>query len=378
MTTVFEELSADRAQTHALIIGVGAYPHLRDGTGKKLDNDMGLKQLTSPPVSAMSLVELLMERYVAPAEPAPLGSVELLLSPAPGQALVHPFGDVQRATLSNIKTAFDAWSDRCDPHEGNVGLFYFGGHGVQKEDLALLAEDFGANPHRLFENAINLEKMIQGMASCKARVQCYFADACRQIPSDVLDHISIEYAQVLRDADIRDLRADAPIIYATGFGEKAYGAPGQRTKYMEALVRVLKGAGAIQRPDGTWAITTGSVGEAMFEIVPRQRGGPSQQCRAAGERQGGIVRRLDGPPLVPTRILCTPKEAAALAKLSLESKDASVRIDRDSEDEIWEVELHPGDYKASVYFEPNSGYSDTAGDLFAWPPCRDLELRVVP
>ena len=108
----FERPSATPG-THALIIGVGGYPHLPGGTGPTIaDPTMfaGLTQLTSPPASAVALAEWLVaadaERWVAP-----LASVDLLVSPHPAYPEVGA-GTVE-PTIANIGTAYRAWRQRA-------------------------------------------------------------------------------------------------------------------------------------------------------------------------------------------------------------------------------------------------------------------------
>ena len=70
-----------RPATHALIIGIGCYRHLVDGTDTRdaLPQQVGtLKQLTGAPRSALAFTELAIA--AAGSWRAPLGSVELLLT----------------------------------------------------------------------------------------------------------------------------------------------------------------------------------------------------------------------------------------------------------------------------------------------------------
>ena len=80
--------------------------------------------------------------------------------------------NVERATLDNIKVAFNRWYARCHAHAGNVAIFYFSGHGLEKEFQLLLAEDF-ADPttNNLWERAINFNQSWYGMGECKAVTQ---------------------------------------------------------------------------------------------------------------------------------------------------------------------------------------------------------------
>src|SRR5688572_29148314 len=55
--------------THALVIGVGAYPHLNGGSGRLSPQHDGMEQLTSPPISARQFASWLMSEFNHPQKP---------------------------------------------------------------------------------------------------------------------------------------------------------------------------------------------------------------------------------------------------------------------------------------------------------------------
>jgi hypothetical protein len=115
------------AQTHVFIIGVGGYPYLAGGTQEKaqiLDGAKQLKQLSSPQVSVESFYNTVMDLHKTHAWMKPLGSIELLLSPAPGGKQVFGGAVQQPATIANIKAAYWKWKTRCDTI--GHGLFIYG------------------------------------------------------------------------------------------------------------------------------------------------------------------------------------------------------------------------------------------------------------
>jgi hypothetical protein len=61
---VHEEAVAEPA-THAIVVGVGAYPHLNGGTGVLTPDHDGMGQLSSPPVSAHMFAAWLIESLSA-------------------------------------------------------------------------------------------------------------------------------------------------------------------------------------------------------------------------------------------------------------------------------------------------------------------------
>lgn len=83
MSLIYRDISlvANQPQTHAIIIGVGDYPHLRNGSAfreRPATSTMGLGQLTSSPISAKAFSDWMVNNFNNPN--APLGTVELLLS----------------------------------------------------------------------------------------------------------------------------------------------------------------------------------------------------------------------------------------------------------------------------------------------------------
>ena len=71
-------------RTHALVIGIGGYEHLRGGAGAPLPNLLqygNLGQLTSPARSALTIADALQSSMLD--WQVPLGTVDLLVSTAP-------------------------------------------------------------------------------------------------------------------------------------------------------------------------------------------------------------------------------------------------------------------------------------------------------
>jgi hypothetical protein len=155
MTTVYTSpLAASDPKavgTHVFIIGVGEYRSLIGGKGKVLEKTMGLKQLSSPPVSAEALASWFLGRQglshaqVGFHHPgAPLATMEMLLSPP--QPYTQPGGSevlIDTASNYNIAQGFDRWVERAAANDNNIAVFYFCGHGVMGTDAYLLPSILG-------------------------------------------------------------------------------------------------------------------------------------------------------------------------------------------------------------------------------------------
>ncbi len=78
MTQLFFDSGRVGPGTHALVIGVGGYPHLDGGTGTLIEDPLqygNLGQLTSPPRSALAFANSLYESVHANWK-APLATIE--------------------------------------------------------------------------------------------------------------------------------------------------------------------------------------------------------------------------------------------------------------------------------------------------------------
>ena len=294
MPTIFPAARPDGStpQTHALVVGVNDYPHLLNGSlhdEEPAAATMGLRQLTSPVVSAAAVADWLTTGYINP--DVPLGSIELLLSPPPAGTAA---GD--GATMENIKTGFDAWFGRCDQSPDNIALFYFCGHGLDAEVLVLLASDFGKSRSRLWENSIDFNGTFDAMGECRAKTQCYFIDACRSTPIELLRQRGRVAAQPLRSPTTLSFPPrDAPVYLATPFGQKAGPANGV-SFFTAALLACLGRLGAARRVGTDWVVTTASLRTALPVLMGRTHNGQNQRLHCDVGR--GVGPSADGPALL--------------------------------------------------------------------------------
>lgn len=387
MTTIFEKTSKNRPQTHFFVVGVGAYRHVSRGSAPQPRMSRELKsliQLSSAPTSARAFLDWVFKEFNNP--DVPLGSVEFLVSPVnQDSSYTTPDGaqhNIESATLSNIRAAFNRWFDRCDLHADNIAVFYFCGHGIELDEHILLAEDFGEHEGMLFENAINFTRTYRGMASCKAKKQWYFIDTCRQVSKGALQLTSVN-ARVLRSATFDDpLPEDAPILYATTFGESAYGLSDQNTRFTEALIKSLQGLGTkpakLNRRARVrdWVVTANQLVEAMNGLLEqgnKQPNVPYQQCTRKGEGPGtSILNVLKEPPSVPVTIDVDPSIALSCAELVILRGTAEHQRRSPPKSTVWQLMVPAGtDYEARVGF-PSGQYQEPSPEtVWAMPPNGD-------
>jgi hypothetical protein len=358
-------------QTHALLIGVGHYPHLIQGGGALAINHFNMGQLPSPPASAQAMAKWLIEKRTTTHVNtlAPLGTVELLLSPT---SYTDPTGasrTVDDATFANISTAFQSWLSRCNRNPDNIGIFYFCGHGLERTDTYLLASDHGDSSYLPWRNTINLSATELGVrAAAKARTFSWLIDACRNNPIDTVKWPLIA-AQPLYTPPIQQFPPRVnQVLRATTVNDVAHGPQNGGVSYFTAaLIRCLDSLGAASTKVGpNWRVTTDSLTSAMAELMRRTPlpDGSLGKCDSGGSSNTFglpiMLHTLPGTARVLTAITYQPDLALEFASLSVERSGCPIQS-RVPTPERWALELDAAVYDMHARFAHNE-YADA--DLF--------------
>lgn len=374
MSLAFDETAAGGAQTHALVIGVGGYRHLLGGSEERqqIFRHAGLlKQLTSPPRSAVAIAEWLVRRKDDLAQP--LGSIDLLVSAPPSDDEFTTNGLTARLpTIANIFEAYDSWRNRCDSEVDNIAIFYFCGHGLEKVDQHLLAEDFGATPNNPWTGSFAFNATRVGFFNCRARMQCFFSDACRKITSAMLN--STPTVIPLEINDFNGVECDHSLsIQAAAGGEEALGPKSGVSYFAQALIRAFEG-GAARNSAGKWVVDTGEVASRITDIIRmvNKSEGFAQRCDARVTASTRLLK-VKQAPNVPIAISCIPDAANAVASLSFEPLDLP-GDPRKQEGAPWELEVPAGFYKAKARFS-NGGFNNREDTVIAFPPSQIVQLQ---
>lgn len=355
------------AGTHAFVVGAGSYPHLAAGALAARDVPFVLGQLTSPPVSAKAFARWFEGTLVNPL--APLASIELLLSPV--ESLTNRDGvavPIEEATHDNIELAFTRWQARCSSNPQNVAIFYFCGHGLAREDLLLLASDFG-NPAfaNLWRNAIDLNATHTSMAACQAKTQLYFIDACRETPIALLHQIGISATNLL-SGQFGPIGRDAPIYYAAGEGMRGFGLANEVSFFTAAVLAALDGVGATDQGAG-WQVDTSTLGTSVAFLIRRQarKLGIPLVSRVGGEGGATSIHRPQRG-IVRTAIGCLPLTALSSACIDILVGPVPIHQRPVPAPEPYEVDVNPGVYDVRARF-PGGQFSDAlrAGVLLTPP-----------
>jgi hypothetical protein len=345
--------------THALVIGVGNYPHLNGGSKERTQQHDGMQQLTSPPISARLFASwLLSDNFRHPTKP--LSSVALLLS----EATPAPFADpkdparqfaIPEADSANVRLAIEEFFKRGDENADNLLIFYFCGHGIAAgTDTALLLSDYGANKLNALAGAVDFRRLRIGMGRSKASEQCFFIDACRASTDTLIEEMG-HAGQVIIGGGQRDFGLPprrAPVFYATLNGFKAFALPGKPTIFTDALLKALCDFAADDEM-GDWRVSTNKIQSAVEHVAARQALEiEKQQVPTADDVSNIHLNFLAGPPDAMVYVKSVPPDAIASASLSFQfaggaSKAAPIEGRKGTE---WALQLPSGSYEFSVTF----------------------------
>jgi len=357
MSLIFDRIS-NKPQTHALVIGVGGYRYLTGGAEPRdqVFEAVGLLgQLTSPPRSALGFAQWL--ESTQDQWRAPLGSIELFVSPAPGDPL--PAGiNVDPATIRKIQDGYNHWKQRCKANEDNIAVFFYSGHGVEKQEHYLLAEDFGENPNNPWLGSFAFDSTRRAFHACKAKTQCFFVDACRKVTSGMLQHdlpkipLDVENMQESADCDFN------LTLKAAAHNETAHGPKNKPSYFTQAILNAFKGAAASRR-GSKWAIKTGEISANINDILRMVKisEGYRQRCISTTSGSGEIFR-LTNVPHVPVSIACQPDQANALAALSCKNLESGACRRRGPKKGPWRLTVDAGIYRIMAKFADGEGFHD--------------------
>ncbi len=377
MALLFDEIKP-LPQLHVLLIAVGGYPYLKDGPHEKdqyFSGAANLGQLTSPSVSAEEMYSAIIQLHQDNAWITPLGSIDVLVSCAQQAKPVFAGMTPGNATIANINQAYYDWKARCDTHEDNIALFFFCGHGLEKGEHYLLAEDFGVNPHNPWPQSFSFESTRRAFYTCKAKTQLFFVDACRYVTSDMLTHdippTPLEIPSFRSTSCKYDLvqKAAAP-------NEGAYGEKNKASFFTRALTGALKGNVA-EKESGVWKVGTaklaGKMNELLGEVMPGQD--YPQRCISSTSDVRDIIQ-LKGPPQALLNVTCDPEQAIAAAALSCKNAKTAKEVKRAPEPQPWNIKVEAGVYSVKASFA-NGAFSDYEEYIPVNPPVTREKIRCV-
>jgi hypothetical protein len=370
-------LDSRQPATHAIVIGVGEYPHLVGGTGPLTAKHGDLVQLSSPPCSAFTFAKWLLDEFNNP--DVPLASLSLLVSDSEREAFSHPRIAAPvvppLADSTGVINALREWKNRGDLNEQNLLLFFFCGHGVARglDGATLLLRDYGEVPPAPMDGAIDFAAFQRGMAQCAASFQCFFVDACRQV-SDIATHTTETGRRVIQDDINRPFASDwnYAVLFSTVEGQKAYGRKSKPSFYTEELIKGLNGAAANNRNAARqWRVGTSDLNQSIHRGLAQRGKKIRNPAVRLVEFEFHVPKR---EPRVPVKVFCTPKAPAEVASMYCERKGVVVERYGPSEKE-WITELPFGryDFKGAV-----GARIGECPDEYLLPPYSDIKIEVKP
>jgi len=273
----------------------------------------GMRQLSSPPVSARAFAEWMIQDYNLPGKQ--LASLSLLLSEAVPQPFTNPKTeqsyDVAIAEINPILTAVKEWKARGDSSPDNRLIFYFCGHGIsESDDMALLAADFDGDDDNPLNQALDLRQLMLGLEKCKASEQVFFIDACRSSSDTLLSKSGMYAGQVPFLPGVRPAgwprRLWLP-YFATLAGEMSHAIPNEVSLFTGALLRGLRGVGSDNPEDEVWWVSTSRLQEAIYHFMAQ----PTFAGKLAGVQVPTVrelpvfdMHQLTSLPIVPVYVGC--------------------------------------------------------------------------
>jgi hypothetical protein len=367
-------------QLHALIIGVGHYPKLN--AAKSAERQLPpLDDLHSPPVSAETLAHWLVDHQTW-LDGVKLGTIELLVSRIP-HATNRKSGRGS-ATLAGIISAYDRWFKRCNANPNNIAVFYFCGHGLQKDNMLLLPADFSERSP--WAKAIDFDLTYRGMSTCAAKSQYFIIDACRQWTQVMLQDLHTGGVPLGRhDVKQHKLRT-APRLFATAVDLPAFGdTAGKPSRLTDALVACMEGKAA-EKVNGRWHIKFQRLGSAvhtMLELGNRLLPEGEQQTAdpqigecAAGDRPL-LVLPKGAHPSALVEFACDPTEATEHAHFYHQGIHPPQNECHAKSRGAWSTELLAGYYNCGAKIEQHPRFASgrLEGEPIL-PPGRPVNVTV--
>lgn len=296
---------------YALVVGVGAYPHLAGGDGERAADDFGLEQLEASARTAARVFHWLRHGYRR--DTLPVVWCQLLLSPTPAvkaeldaEGLRHYVAP----THANFVAAIQQWTGMLpvDPVAARASrsLFFYSGHGVQSNWHALLLPSDYLDPSQgltpQFQHCISTRELKRWMDENPVGEHLALVDACRNEFSPLASRGAAALTGFPVAAPGPAPRT-AALLAATSPSMVAYQVPGRRfTVFGQALVEAVEGAA---EPGG---------GELDFrELVDFVRPRVNFILREAGSTLTQEVRpQVDGDDrMVVTEVPAAPVAGAA-------------------------------------------------------------------
>jgi Caspase domain len=379
------------AVTHGFVVGVSHYPFVDGPDATHQGEELGLANLGSAARSASEVAAWLLADYHNP--DAPLASLRLLVSPAPGESLhadvaARMAGQEAAATRTAVKEEFGAFREACRANPDNVAFVFFVGHGIQlnRHGAIVLLHDF-ATPDEddLLFGAVDVLGCWNAMNEAGgAQHQIWFSDACRQKPEIVRRFESLSGAYAPGNQSPGNVAA-SPLFLSSSTREQAFADPAGLTVFTQALLWALRGAAASGPEPPTrpgWHVSSARLSQLLptkVQSLLAASGVDTQSVEVTGRANDVTVQRFEEAPQVDIEVAINPPDVdpQPVATLLYEGKE-HVAVDPG-----WPLRVRGAAGLYSLAVVSTGAVPRTGAKLVRVDPpeCRDsveLELGVTP
>ena len=321
MALIFDQRHLNGPGVHVVLIGVGRFSTAR--AAELLEDDAppdGFIDLETPMHSVEAFAAWLQAHlHVAK---TPLKTIRALASSSARTSSL----DVSPPTFQNLANNVRQWAADLDTDEENLGIFYFCGHGLRIGEMQfLLAEDFGTERHAPFDNTIEPELFANAMRQYRARRQLFLIDACSTEVPFKKKYENARPRTLVQAAENGNLAgSEQCLIRASKLGTRAFGLRNGPSLFMDALLRAMKGGGAVSEQGG-WVISTDMLKMALSWLIQSRPEGVGQEVSFGGGTLSSSVsfQTVAGRPLVPVRVMCDPRDFESVSALHVNSAQHS-------------------------------------------------------
>jgi len=367
------------SSTHAFVVGVGRY---------EIDS---IPALTTSVHGAYAFIEWLLRDFRNP--DAPLASIDLYISePEDFESQFSTAADAlvglepgttmptEPAKFQTLKDGFTRFAGRGSRDREDQAFVYFAGHGLWKGDSLLLPED--AVVGSSFDRLINLDQTQSNFANSAFKVQCYFVDACQQVMIGLQQDLTPIPGRPLREATTGPRRTDldSRCYLASTPAKAAFGLPEKPPFFTEELLNCFRKRGAESEDEGSWIVTTDSLGKALRAacIFRSQVERKDINFRILADTvQGANLCIFQGMPEIFVTVKAPP-DALAAAILYVESNGIRTTR-RPAEPREWcavvggSIPIVP--CIAGADFDPPTMFASVSKQIVPFPPVSDVRLQ---
>ncbi|WP_333837457.1 hypothetical protein [Novosphingobium sp.] len=403
MTLIYQR-QVNGPATHALIIGVGAYPSAKidnfvPGTTPELLKDV--RDLPSAAAGAAAFCDWLIGEA---ALDLPLASIEMLSNgPAPvhgqygwegrvapagsnGNAPTDPRGNsaVGVPNTGNVAAAGTQWLARLNATAGNAGLVFICGHGVAvtSQPFVLLA-DLNQNPVNPWGAFLNMYELGVGLKQAPNVSAAYlFVDACGEMVTDLYVQNPGVGAKFIRsDPFVAGTEKVALIAAAASNYFTFEDSPTTGGRFTRTLLRALRGEAA-RNPSGTaqWGAYAVAIHEdlkSIYSLEPRWQRQPFEPVSPMLPTTTAAIVTYPAPPDVTVNVVLDPTQALSVGTVSIrDAQGATLHTCPGTAADSWPQTMQASIWPhfVSASFINGSGYRD-AEQLFC--PSRSLYRHLV-